>query len=187
MTLDDIPTVEFEDLHRDYKARGVDLYDLMGGQGHYDAWIRRSGLPAHDAEGKASGSSKLYYRMYQQDPQGEGACPPRINFWHMLLRLTDNVPWNESPGRRHKRAPVGPRMVRVPKDPTEDELAAARARLEAEGPIPDDAWEGVRREAMLTRPLAEKTLEILTEMAERHGVEVPGLGKIFLIGMTVDC
>lgn len=115
-------------------------------------------------------------------------APPYVNFWHQLMALTDFVPWIEKRGRRTKQPPIGPAMVVVPKDPTEEELAEGRKRLEAKaGPVPDEAWEQVAADVRQRRVRAEKALEVITDAAERYGIEVPELGKIVRITMTVDC
>ena len=184
----DIPVVDFDEVEREYRSRGVELRDLAGADGHFDRWADANGLPGTGEEGRDRGSSRTMFRRYREAADGEAACPPRIDFWHFLLDFADGVPWIEGRGERRKEVTVHPAMVPVPADPTAEELAAGRARIEAaNGPIPDEAWAGVAGEEMQRRVRAARAKEIIAEIAGRHGVDLGEHGRAVRIMMKVDC
>ena len=186
---DDIPVVEYDAIEAEFKAEGVDIRDLINGKDHYENWFRLSGLPVVDEQGKNYGSSQLHYTRYRADPQGEAARPAHIDLWHQLLKLGEDDAWTDEPGRRHKRVLIAAERIVVPEHPDAEALAAGRARLEANAgaSLPDEAWQAVVDEAMLQRPRWEKTREVIAEIVRRHGIDAPGLGRLALINLSVDC
>lgn len=189
MRYEDIPVVEYDAIEAEFKAEGVDVRDLMNGKDHYEDWFKRTGLPVEDEQGRHYRSSQTYYARYKADPEGDAAKPPYVDLWHQLLELGDDEAWIEEPGRRHKRVLIAAERIVVPEHPDAEALAAGRARLEANAgaPLPDDAWREVVDEAMLRRPRWQKAREMVTEIVRRHGVEVPGLGRLALINLSVSC
>lgn len=188
-TLAGIPVFTYKEIARDFKTRGVDIRDLAGSKGHFDSWHAAKGLPTHDSEGKYKNASQIFYRQYQEDPEGEAVCPPYIDFWHELLNATETVPWQELPGRRVKTVPVSPQIWPTVPEPTEDAMSEARARLEAQigKPMPDEVWKGVREDLMLRGPRADRAREIAAEIVERYGAEHPAAGPVAMIEMDVSC
>lgn len=186
---EDIPVIEYDAIEAEFKNEGVDVRDLMNGKNHYDDWFKRTGLPVTDEQGKHCGSSQIYYARYRQDPEGDAAKPAYIDLWHQLLELGKEGAWTEEPGRRHKRVLIAERLIVVPEHPDAKRLAEGRARLEANmgAPLPEEAWQVVVDQAMLERPRWAKTREIITEIVRRHGVEAPGLGRLALVNLRVDC
>jgi hypothetical protein len=184
-----LPIVDYDAIAADYRARGVDLSDMMGSGGDFERWRRRLRLPAKDPEGVHHGSSQVYFRRYQEDPQGAAACPAKVNFWHWLLEASKPVPWTEQPGRRVKLMPLAADVFTSPPDPTEEEMAAGRARLEARsGPLPEDAWAQFARSVVDTRVEARRSVEIVREVVARYGVPTPtDYGPMVLVRMSVGC
>ena len=84
---------------------------------------------------------------------------------------------------------IAAERIVVPEHPDAEALAAGRARLEANAgaSLPDEAWQAVVDEAMLQRPRWEKTREVIAEIVRRHGIDAPGLGRLALINLSVDC
>jgi len=184
-----VPIVDYDAIAADYGTRGVDLGDLMGSAGHFDRWRRRGRLPAIDAEGVHHSSSRLYFAMYHKDPQGAGACPPSASFWHWLLKASEPVHWTETPGGREKMMPLAKNVFACPPDVTEDEMKAARERIEArDGALPEEAWMQLERSARDARVEARRSVEIVEEIVARHGAATTtGYGDMVLVRMTVSC
>lgn len=157
MTIE-VPEIDYDLLSDEYKAKGIDLYDMLG-----------------SFKGKPAAGEKR---------------TPYVNFWHQLLDLTKSVTWTERPGYRTKSPPVGAALVYIPEDPTTEELAEARKRLTALAGVPelpDEAWAQVGEDMMQRRIRAEKAKEVIADAATRYGVDMPGVGKVVRIKMTVDC
>ena len=110
-----------------------------------------------------------------------------VNFWHQLMELTKKTPWNTTESEHSKEVIVGPKALNVPENPTEEQLTKSRIRVEANaGPIPDDIWEQIASHMQGRRMRWEKTLDVLTDVAARHGIDHPELGPIVRIAMTVE-
>ena len=188
-TVGGIPVFTFEEIGAEFEARGIDIQDFAGSDGHYHRWHCNKGLPQHDTEGKHFGSSKIFYQQYQDDPDGEAACPPYIDFWHELVDVSQSVPWKERPGYREKTVPIASTLWPDIPDATEEELTAARNRMEERigSPLPDYAWAEMRKEILLRGIRAAKAREITQEILDKHGVEHATFGKVVMIEMKVDC
>ena len=185
MDIADMKVVTYDQISEEYRARGVDLRDLEGHGGHYDLWLKANGL-AREADPKAS---QAQFQRYVEDPAGEAASPPYIDFWHELLHATERFPWVEHAGHREKTVPLSPVIWADVPDPDDEQLSSMRRRLEdnAGAPLPDEMWEGVRRDIMLRRPRAARAREIAAEIVERHGFEHPAAGRIAMITLRVAC
>lgn len=185
-----IPCRSYDDMSDEFKARGIDLYDVMNSKGHFDRWVRRNGLPSHDEEGKHKNSSHIYMRMYRQDPRGEAERPPYVDVWHFLLNAYKMISWQEENGRRVKRVPLIQGAYSVPPELTPESLAEGRRRIEADvgKPMDDDMWNEVSKDFIHAPIRAEKSIEILEQIVDAHGVEVDVEGearKVMLLEMRV--
>lgn len=56
------------------------LYDFNGANLHFYKWCDKKGYGEKDGAGKQRGSSQIWYKEYQNDPEGEAACPEVLNF-----------------------------------------------------------------------------------------------------------
>jgi hypothetical protein len=76
------PVIVFSDLLKEISARtGKSIHDYNKSGSHFDKWARRKGYRGKDPEGKAIGSSQLWYSEYRNDPDGEAKRPLYQNFW----------------------------------------------------------------------------------------------------------
>lgn len=172
------PVLDYAHIEAEYLERGIRLRDMMKSDGHFYRWRQKKGLPKEDEEGKDEGSSRLYMKMYQEDPNGEGSRPPHVDFWHWLLERFETIPWRESRSERTKVVPITAGAFPAIPAMTQDALRQARLRVEAKvgSPLDDEMWAPTER-MLKERPLChQKGLEIMTEIAERHGVDL-GHGK----------
>jgi hypothetical protein len=184
-----VPTLRYEDLEKSFKERGVDLRDLSGADGHFDRWRRANRLPTRDIDGAHHGSSKIFFTLYRNDPEGLAACPPNVDFWHWLLEVAKSVPWTEGPGCRWKTVPLACGVFSKPDDPGEDEIAAARARTEARtGPLDEEMWTSFRRDLVAQAPAARLSADVAERIVAEHGVD-PGMGygPMVLVRLEVSC
>lgn len=183
----DIPKISYETLAADLKSRKRDAGDLCRSDGHFEKWLEANGLPKTDDEGVHWRSSKKYYQRYRDDPEGEAAKPPYANLWHYVLELGRLIPWDETSGSRSKEIPVCALMLASPADHTEEELLAARPRLEARsGPLPDDAWESFVRDARKKPAATRECCKTMTALIEKHGVDTGEFGKAMTITISVS-
>lgn len=186
----EIPTVDFDTVYDGFRGRGVDIRDLMGSDGHFSRWHKARGLPRVDADGKDAGSSRIYMQMYRDDPEGEAACPPYVDFWHWLTRIYESVPWTEGRGSRHKDVPLVNGIYTVPTAPSDQDLQAGRARLARSMgvEITDEMWEPIARDARLMPLRSAKALEIVAQIVAEHGVDLgEGMGRMVRLRMQVSC
>lgn len=185
----DLPILRYEDISKEYEARGIDLTDIRKSCSHFTRWARKNKLPATDAEGKHLHGSKIFYQQYLEAPDGMKAKPAFVNFWHMLLKVGEEIPWQEGKDRRDKIIPVIPDVIGSPERPSFEKLAEARKNLETKigRPLDNHSWEMIEREANEAPDRAADCKRILQEITEKYGVEVPGFGKAVKIHMTVEC
>lgn len=185
----DLPILQYEDISREYEARGIDLTDIRKSGSHFARWARKNKLPSTDADGQHLHGSKIYYQQYLEAPDGMKAKPAFVNFWHMLLKVGEGIPWQEGKDRRDKIIPVIPDIIGNPEVPSAEKLAEARKKLEIEAgrPLDDHSWEMIERQAVEAPDRAAECKKILQEITEKYGVDVPGFGKAVKIHMTVEC
>lgn len=86
-------TLEFYDYSeiQEYieKKYAVKTRDYARKWEHSSEWHRKKGhVGKLDPEGKTLGSSQIWFREYQEDPEGAAKEPPYLDFWHWLL---DNI------------------------------------------------------------------------------------------------
>lgn len=177
-----LAVVAFDDLaERFRKERRIDVRDALSARNHFDNWHRRRRLPVTDDEGLHKNSSRMYFRLYRDDPDGEASCPPHADLWHWLLDAYRDFPWDEAPARRTRSVPVVRGMVAIPAPPTDEELAAGRARLEAaNGRVPDEAWASLETSLRQRPAIATRIAEMLDIAADWHG-------GMFILTMEVAC
>lgn len=78
------PVIVFSDLLTAISARtGKSINDYNKSGSHFDKWARRKGYRGKDPEGKATGSSQIWFSEYRNDPDGEAKRPLYQNFWHV--------------------------------------------------------------------------------------------------------
>lgn len=63
---------------------GIDVNDFADSHGHFYVWCDSRGYGEKDPEGKARGSSNIWFAEYQKASDGEKICPPYQNFTHWL-------------------------------------------------------------------------------------------------------
>jgi hypothetical protein len=61
--------------------------DLKGSDDHFYKWCDSKGYVEKDPEGKCQGSSQIWFKEYNQAPDGAAACPEHCD----LNRLADGV------------------------------------------------------------------------------------------------
>lgn len=185
----DLPILQYEDISREYAARGIDLYDVRKSGDHFRKWAKKNKPRGTNAKEESVAEKQRFYQRYCEAPDGLKAKPAFVNFWHMLLKIGEGVPWQEGQDQRDKIIPVVPDIIGNPEAPTPEKLAEARKKLEADlgEPLDDRAWETIEREANEAPDRAADCKRILQEITEKYGVDVPGFGKAVKIHMTVEC
>ena len=98
-------TITFEELENHFKSKyQIDIRDFhrgAGGDRHFDKWCKANGI----SRAEASGNQAIFTR-YIEDPEGQAKAPEYFDFWHWLLKQTDDIPWTEKSGGRWKIAPL---------------------------------------------------------------------------------
>ncbi len=80
------PRLTFVDLNVIFKKKHrIDLYDVYRSGKHFDKWHKAKELPKLDPDGNPLASSQIWFREYEEDPEGSASRPPYFNFWHWLL------------------------------------------------------------------------------------------------------
>ncbi len=64
-----------ESQFRDFKDSGC----------HFYKWCDSKGYGNKDPEGKSRGSSQIWFKEYNQSPEGEASRPEYIDFWHLAI------------------------------------------------------------------------------------------------------
>lgn len=187
-----VPTILFETIEEDYRAKGIEITDVNGllgsgeKSGHFERWHKAKGLPDFDSEGKHFLSSKIFFSDYQNDPEGEPAANLYVNLWHYLLQISEPFEWTETDSERRKIAPIVSGLLIVQPDLPDEDLEKARKELEAKGTLTDEMFEHyikIRRERHKQDIEAKRLME---EVIEHYGVEVEEYGKILFIEMVVE-
>jgi len=183
------PTMTYEAIEADIQAQGREARDLLGSDGHYDAWHKAKGLPKKDGQGKHFGSSQEFFRAYQDDPAGADARPPYADLWQFLLKAGEPVEWTEGRGERTKTIPVCSAMFADPPDWTEEQIAAGRARIEEHNgaPMEDRHWDEFARDVRKGPAAARRCIQEIRDVLERHGQPHPEFGNMLMVTLTVSC
>lgn len=188
-----IAPISFEKIQEDYEARGIDITDVnnvLGSgprPGHFEQWHASKGLPTHDEDGRHFCSSKIFYKQYQKDPDGDPAAPLYVNLWHYLLKISDPISWTEGKGERSKTTPVAEFMLTVIKDVHDDDIDEMRCRIDPEGEIPDDIFDHHVNNLRILHRQETEARKIMLEIIDEYGTETPKYGKVIMIEMKVDC
>lgn len=64
------------------EERFRDYYDNGS---HFYKWCDARGYGKTDPEGKTRGSSNIWYKEYNEAPDGYTVCPPYVDLWHYAL------------------------------------------------------------------------------------------------------
>lgn len=163
MTTDPVTLVKFNDLDDILRTRfKLNVYDVFDAGKHFYQWHKAKGLPKADEDGKHPGSSQIWMKAYQADPDGAAVCPPYFNLWHWLLRISER----SEPRRVH--VPLSAMLI-VPYTPMsgyEREAAAMRLMIQI--------YEGKK----LPGETPAVVYEVLDDLEARRAAEEPGLRRV---------
>lgn len=184
-----IPVVSFDTIHADYMAKGVDLYDAnrmlnqTAGKGHFASWCESKNIPENEEDPVVA---KQNYQLYKDDTEGEAAAPLYVNVWHYLFDVSEVVPWNEAENERTKSVVIAEAILTVKPSPSNKDHELIKSKLEMAGPVPDGIIEYIQKQRIYVQKQSAKAREIMLEILEKYGKDIPEYGKVMMIGMKVD-
>ena len=185
-----VPRISFDKIDEDYRAKGIDITDIHNKQGssiahgHFQKWLKAKGLPDHDEDGVHFHSSKIFYRQYKQDPEGEAAAPLFVNLWHYLLHISQSIEWTTTENEHTKYAPLAEAVLHVRQPVSEADLERYRQTMGDSLTDEELAYHVENRRIIHLQDLDAR--EHMREIIETYGVEVPKYGKLLFIEMKVD-
>ena len=188
-----IAPISFEKIQGDYEAKGIDITDVNGlhgsgdKPGHFEKWHASKSLPTHDEDGKHFRSSRIFYKQYQDDPEGGPAAPLFVNLWHYLLKISEPIPWIEGNSERSKTTPVAEFMLTVTKDIHDDDIDELRGRIDPEGELPDEIFAHHVNNLRILHRQETEARKLMLEIIDAYGTETPKYGKVVFMAMKVDC
>jgi hypothetical protein len=149
-------TVPFEEIFDYFKSQGVDIRDYNTSSSHFDAWCKANRISRR----KASGNQAIFTR-YIEDPLGEDSCPKYFDFWHWLLNVSKDQPFEVNGETRWK-------IVQLPS--ADDAIKRASRNLEIYGRIIEIAKaEGQDVRRLPLPSLGQEAAEVLTKIEEHFG------------------
>lgn len=184
-----IPVISFDTIHADYMAKGIDLYDAnrmfsqTAGKGHYALWCKSKNITENEEDPVIA---RQNYQLYKDDPDGEAAAPLYVNVWHYLLDISKMVPWNETEDETTKAVLIAEAVLTVKSSPSDEDLELIKSKLEMAVPVPDGIIEHIQKERRDSQKQSAEAREIMLEVLEQYGKDIPEYGKVMMIGMKVD-
>ena len=184
--------ISFDTIRDDYLARGIDLYDVKGrhggtmGAGNYEDWHKAQGLPDHDAEGKHFRSSKIFFKQYKDDENGEAKAPLFINVWHYLLDVSKPIKWTTTENEHKKAMPLCMAILPDLYEVTEEETANYKAYLKGFDEMTDEIIEEQVARNKESRLASIEARKILVDIINEYGTPDPEYDKILIIDMRVS-
>ncbi len=178
--------IEFDKIAEDYKAKGIDLTDINGVYkptlGHYDKWLKTSGISKKDADADMQGT----FAKYQADPQGEAAKPLYVDVWHYLLAISDVIPWTTDANEHKKVMPITESFLTVRADIDAKEMQLLNKRQETSEAMPPEFFKAYienRRTLFLQQTAAR---QVMLDILADYGSPLKGYGNTIYIIMRVS-
>lgn len=79
----------YEILNYVKKKYKVDPWDFYNSGAHFNQWCDGKGYGKKDPEGKKRGDSQIWFKEYQNDPQGAAICPAYKDFFDWFFNEFD--------------------------------------------------------------------------------------------------
>lgn len=184
--------ISFDKIYKDYYDRGIDLYDVKGrhggamGASNYEKWHKAQGLPDRDTEGKHFGFSKIFFKQYRDDENGQAKAPLFINVWHYLMNVSKPIEWTTTEDEHRKFMPLCIAILPELLEVSEEETANYKNYLKNFDKITDEIIEEQVAQNKESRKASIEARKILIDIINEYGTADPEYDKILIIEMKVD-